>query len=208
MLNDLLSHSRDMIAHGGLVMGPLLVISLVMWSMILYKGLLFHLARRQERPLDQCWSAVHQPQAIGAFWQQHIVQQLRWLHAHHCLDRDHLLQLQRRPTQQVERFIGTILVLASAAPLLGLLGTVSGMITTFDVISVFGTGNTRAMAAGISEALITTQAGLVVAVPGLVLGALLYRRAQQMKERMHRFSLGLLQHALEEKGEPPWPTSH
>jgi biopolymer transport protein ExbB len=49
------------------------------------------------------------------------------------------------------------------------------------------------MAAGISEALITTQAGLVVAVPGLILGALLYRRAEQIKERMQRFSLRLLQ---------------
>jgi hypothetical protein len=56
-------------------------------------------------------------------------------------------------------------VLAAVAPLLGLLGTVTGMIATFDVLAVFGTGNAKAMAGGISEALITTQTGLLVALP-------------------------------------------
>jgi len=190
---DLLGESLDMIRHGGLVMWPLLVSSLVMWLMIFYKGLLFFQARREEVSLKQCRQALIEQRYIGAFWQQNILRQFIWLREHQSLDRDHLLQLQQRQSNEVDRFIGTILVLASAAPLMGLLGTVSGMITTFNVISVFGTGNARAMAAGISEALITTQAGLVVAVPGLILGALLYRRAEQMKERMQRFSLRLLQ---------------
>ena len=192
-MTDLLGESLNMIRHGGLVMWPLLVSSLVMWLMIFYKWLLFFQARREEASLKQCRQALKEQRCVGAFWQQNILRQFRWLQEHQCLDRDHLLQLQQRQSTEVDRFIGTILVLASAAPLLGLLGTVSGMITTFDVISVFGTGNARAMAAGISEALITTQAGLVVAVPGLILGALLYRRAEQIKERMQRFSLHLLQ---------------
>ncbi len=65
--------------------------------------------------------------------------------------------------------MAVIAVLAAIAPLLGLLGTVLGMIETFDVISVFGTGNARAMAGGISVALITTQTGLLVAIPGLIM---------------------------------------
>jgi len=192
-MTDLLGESLDMIRHGGLVMWPLLVSSLAMWLMIFYKGLLFFRARREEVSLKQCRQALDEQRYVGAFWQQNILRQFIWLREHQSLDRDHLLQLQQRQSNEVDRFIGTILVLASAAPLMGLLGTVSGMITTFNVISVFGTGNARAMAAGISEALITTQAGLVVAVPGLILGALLYRRAEQMKERMQRFSLRLLQ---------------
>ncbi len=192
-MSNLLGESLDMIRHGGLVMWPLLVSSLVMWLMIFYKWLQFFQARRDEVSLKQCRQAMEEQRYVGAFWQQNILRQFRWLREHQCLDRDHLLQLQQRQSNEVDRFIGTILVLASAAPLMGLLGTVSGMITTFNVISVFGTGNARAMAAGISEALITTQAGLVVAVPGLILGALLYRRAEQIKERMQRFSLRLLQ---------------
>jgi len=192
-MTDLLNQSLEMIRHGGMVMWPLLLSSLVMWVMIFYKGALFFMARRDEVGLQQCRQALAHQHDTGAFWQRTILRQFIWLQQHQCLDRDHLLQLQQRQSNEVDRFIGTILILASAAPLLGLLGTVSGMITTFNVISVFGTGNSRAMAAGISEALITTQAGLVVAVPGLVLGAMLYRRAEQIKERMQRFSLLLLQ---------------
>jgi len=60
-----------------------------------------------------------------------------------------------------------IRTLTSVLPLVGLLGTVSGMIKVFQVITVFGTGNTRGMAAGIAEALLTTMAGLLTALSGL-----------------------------------------
>jgi biopolymer transport protein ExbB len=77
------------------------------------------------------------------------------------------------------------------APLLGLLGTVSGMVKTFVVIAEFGTGNARALASGISEALITTQTGLVVAVPGLFMASFLLRRSNGLLERIDRFCLRL-----------------
>lgn len=192
-MSELFKHCIEMIQHGGMVMLPLLASSLTMWLLILYKGLLFYQARRAEQELLHCWQALQQHRYEGAFWQQTILRQFLWLQRRQSLNRENLLQLLRSQSNEVDRYIGTILVLAGAAPLLGLLGTVSGMITTFDVISVFGTGNARAMAGGISIALITTQAGLVVAIPGLVLGALLHRRAETIKEQMHRFSLNLLQ---------------
>ncbi len=74
--------------------------------------------------------------------------------------------------------------MAAIAPLLGLLGTVLGMIETFDVISVFGTGNSRAMASGIGVALITTQSGLLVAIPGLLMSNRLGRAAEQLKTKL------------------------
>ena len=77
-----------------------------------------------------------------------------------------------------------IKVLAVIAPLLGLLGTVTGMIKTFEVISVFGTGNAKLIASGISEALITTQTGLVIAIPGLYMSRFLERRSQRLKQRL------------------------
>ena len=68
--------------------------------------------------------------------------------------------------------------LTAILPLLGLLGTVSGMIKVFDVITVFGTGNTRGMAAGISEALVTTMAGLFTALSGIYFVSDLESRAE------------------------------
>jgi biopolymer transport protein ExbB len=65
------------------------------------------------------------------------------------------------------------------------------MISTFNVISQFGTGNARALASGISEALVTTQSGLVAAIPGLLMAAILARRADKMKKRMEMFCIGL-----------------
>ncbi|MBN2704804.1 MAG: MotA/TolQ/ExbB proton channel family protein [Deltaproteobacteria bacterium] len=192
MLADLLAQSRDFLEHGGRVMLPLIAISLLMWFLIIYKSIVFAFERRQKRSLESCWRALQEEKYIGACWQQAILRQLVWLRRRRLVNRENLLQLTRNEEVGVDRFIKTILVLAGAAPLLGLLGTVSGMITTFDVIAAFGTGNARAMAAGISEALITTQAGLVVAVPGLLLGAVLQRRADRIKERMHSFSLNLL----------------
>lgn len=73
--------------------------------------------------------------------------------------------------------------LVAILPLLGLLGTVSGMIKVFEVITVFGTGNTRGMAAGISEALVTTMAGLFTALSGLYFVSDLERRADYVARR-------------------------
>jgi biopolymer transport protein ExbB len=82
------------------------------------------------------------------------------------------------------KYLAVIGVLAAIAPLLGLLGTVTGMIATFDIIAVFGTGNVRAMAGGISQALITTQTGLLVAIPGLYMFSFLTRKADKLKQRI------------------------
>lgn len=73
--------------------------------------------------------------------------------------------------------------LVAILPLLGLLGTVSGMIKVFEVITVFGTGNTRGMASGISEALVTTMAGLFTALSGLYFVSDLERRAADISRQ-------------------------
>ncbi len=84
---------------------------------------------------------------------------------------------------EAEKNTGTLIALNTILPLLGLLGTVSGMIKVFDVITVFGTGNTRGMAAGISEALVTTMAGLFTALPGIYFVSNLQQRADDMARR-------------------------
>ncbi len=64
--------------------------------------------------------------------------------------------------------LSVIGILATIAPLLGLLGTVGGMVTTFRAINLYGTGDPEALAGGISEALITTQCGLIIGIPGIL----------------------------------------
>ena len=85
-----------------------------------------------------------------------------------------------RETPRLERFLPTLGVLATIAPLLGLLGTVTGMINTFKVITAQGAGDANAMAGGISEALLTTQFGLTVAVPLILVHHILSRRVDKI----------------------------
>ena len=84
----------------------------------------------------------------------------------------------------MNKYLSVIGTLAGIAPLLGLLGTVIGMMVTFNVITLFGTGNAKAMAGGISLALITTQTGLLVSIPGLYMSGFLNKRAESLKDRI------------------------
>ena len=81
---------------------------------------------------------------------------------------------------------------AAAAPLLGLLGTVTGMIKTFNLITIFGTGDAKSLSSGISEALVTTELGLVVAIPSLILHGLLSRMAKQKVGDLEQVSVSFI----------------
>lgn len=85
---------------------------------------------------------------------------------------------------RMERFLSTLGMLAAIAPLLGLLGTVTGMINTFQAITYFGTGDPKTMSGGISEALVTTMLGLAVAIPILLAHTLLSRKVDNMIAQM------------------------
>jgi biopolymer transport protein ExbB len=100
------------------------------------------------------------------------------------VDREILRQCAMRQRWRLTRYLAVIAVLAGAAPLMGLLGTVLGMIETFDVIALFGTGNARALASGISVALVTTQTGLLIAIPGLFFSGTLARQSRNLSTRL------------------------
>ena len=97
-----------------------------------------------------------------------------------------------REAPVLERWQGWIKVLAAVAPLLGLLGTVVGMIRTFQAITLFGTGDPRLMAGGISQALITTVLGLVVAIPLVLLHSLVSGRSRELVEILEEQSAGII----------------
>jgi biopolymer transport protein ExbB len=193
MLLDLLGDTLEHMRTGGWVMIPLGIVSLVMFYLIVRKFVELREFTKGDRPVSECLGSLGKPDFSAAPWQEEIIRGfLRKRTFEDDLDRNILESLRIRQEDFVKRSIGMISVLAGVAPLLGLLGTVGGMITTFSVISRFGTGNAKALASGISEALITTQTGLVLAVPGLFLASYLHRRSERLQERMRRFCLGLL----------------
>jgi biopolymer transport protein ExbB len=99
----------------------------------------------------------------------------------------------RHVAHDLERFLNTLGTIAAVSPLLGLLGTVTGMIRTFKAITVAGVGNPAAMAGGIAEALITTAAGLLVAIPALFAYRYLRGRVDALVIQMEKESIKLVQ---------------
>jgi biopolymer transport protein ExbB len=100
----------------------------------------------------------------------------------------------------LERGNGLIKLVAAISPLLGLLGTVTGMILTFQAISLFGTGDPKLMAGGISQALVTTVLGLVVAIPLLFGHSVVAYLAQVLVQRLDEQSAGVLARRAEQGG--------
>ena len=106
-------------------------------------------------------------------------------------DRLYATLLEQR--NRLERWLGSIAMTASVAPLLGLLGTVSGMITTFKAMTLFGSGDPNVVSGGIAEALITTELGLIVAIPALLAHALMSRRVKSYFAQLENDAVHLSQ---------------
>ena len=141
-------------------MVPIFLLGVVCIIVVLYKllELLFH---RPSKDFQRLETAATASTANGEALENEL-----FTIAQQCVARrDHLLF-----------WLG---VSASAAPLLGLLGTVTGMIHTFRLITAFGVGDARLLADGISEALVTTEAGLCVAIPALLCHAWLTRLSKR-----------------------------
>ena len=106
-----------------------------------------------------------------------------------------------REIPPMERFLSTLGMLAAIAPLLGLLGTVTGMINTFHVITLYGTGDPRMMSGGISEALVTTMLGLSVAIPMLMAHTWLHRAVDKNIGEMEEKAVTLVNIAHKSRGD-------
>lgn len=102
---------------------------------------------------------------------------------------------------KLERLLPFMALTAAAAPLLGLLGTVTGMINTFKLITVFGTGDASNLADGISQALVTTELGLVVAIPALIVHGLLSRMARQKIGDLEQIAVGFINGVIGARGQ-------
>ncbi|MBL4801620.1 MAG: MotA/TolQ/ExbB proton channel family protein [Emcibacter sp.] len=106
---------------------------------------------------------------------------------------------------RLEKYLPLIAITAATAPLLGLLGTVTGMIHTFKLITIFGTGDAKSLSSGISEALVTTEFGLIVAIPALILHALLSRKCQAILATMEKYAVIFSNGLASLPSSPPEP---
>lgn len=174
---------------GGPLMYPLLALSLIMWLLILERAIFLGRLYRKNMTLNTAEEHIRENRYPDPLEYRGVMALLvgRFLDlrsGNRELDRYILDETVLSVNHRLTNHLATIGVLAAVAPLFGLLGTVTGMIATFDVLAIFGTGNSKAMAGGISEALITTQTGLLLAVPGLYMKNFLARRASNLQHQV------------------------
>ena len=178
----------EFVNAGGMVMIPLLAVSSALWVLVINRVAFFrrlHIKNISRHHAGVLVKSNQAPAENETGVNARLVREFLMLRSGNILlDASILDETVMRQVRVMDHYLVVIQVLAAIAPLLGLLGTVTGMITTFDVITVFGTGNARAMAGGISEALITTQTGLLISIPGLYMSGFLNRRAENLKQRI------------------------
>ena len=155
----------EFFAAGGVVLVMIFVVSLLLWALIVERYVYLRLVYPREL------------RRLVAAWRQRS-DQTSWF-AHKIR-----LALIYDMATRLSRGQALIKSLIAICPLLGLLGTVTGMINVFDVMAVLGTGNARAMSAGISMATIPTMAGLVIALSGLFFSARLRLLAALERQRV------------------------
>lgn len=147
---------EDLMALGGPVMWPLVLVSILLWTLV----------------LECYWFLLVTYPRLLTYWMR-----IADTEARRTLARAETLLAIRRNLRLIRTLSGIL-------PMLGLLGTVTGIVETFDLIHVFGSSETRIVARGVSQALITTLAGLVMGLFGVGVGYDLHRRANADEIRL------------------------
>lgn len=159
-LTDGLFRIQLLMESGGFVLWLIMLTSILMWTLIIERYIFVYVMHpRLVKTVVEEW----QQRRDRTSWFAHQIRQ----------------GMIANSRVSLQRYLMSIRTLTVALPMLGLLGTVNGMIQTFDVMTVFGTGNTRGMAGGISVALITTMGGLLTALSGLYFSTQLTQRVSR-----------------------------
>jgi biopolymer transport protein ExbB len=162
-LTDSFEAVRDFMALGGPVLKVIALTIFVMWVLITERIMFFRSTMKtMAREIHDNWESRTERKS----WHAHQIREL----------------MISRFQMSTTKGIAMIQTLVALCPLLGLLGTVTGMISVFQVLAVSGSGNVRAMAAGVSQATVPTMAGMVGALSGVLLVTLLTRRAAREVE--------------------------
>ncbi|MBB4210978.1 biopolymer transporter ExbB [Rhodothalassium salexigens] len=156
---------RQFMDQGGPVLYGVLAVTFVMWTLILERVWYFGVvARRDIDRARQNWEQRRERKS----WYAHKIRSAMISEVKASLSAN----------------VSMIKTLVATCPLVGLLGTVTGMIAVFDAMAVFGSGNARAMADGVSQATIPTMAGMVAALSGVFMSTFIERWAKRASERL------------------------
>ena len=204
----------ELVRAGGPFMWPIILCSIIAAAIVFER--LWTLQERRVLPPDltrRVWQLVETGQVsdkvIAALEQNSPMGRLLAVglqHHHRAREilRERLEDAGRHIVHDLERFLNTLGTIAGISPLLGLLGTVTGIIKSFNAISVGGMGDPRLLSVGISEALVCTAAGLCVAIPSLICYRYLRGRVDrilvQMEKDATRFSDALEARAVPQDG--------
>lgn len=205
----------EIVQAGGWLMLPIIACSILAAAIMLER--LWTLQPKRVAPTDltsQIWQRVkqdrldsrriqtlHQSSPLG----QILAAGLEKRYAAHDTIKETIEDKGRHVVHELERYLNWLGTIAAISPLLGLLGTVIGMVKVFAAITVNGVGNPAVLAGGISEALVTTAAGLCVAIPSLIGYRYLRGRVDSLVVRMEKevmkFLEALSQHQSKENSE-------
>jgi biopolymer transport protein ExbB len=164
-LGEAFLHVRDFIEAGGNVLFAIALVTFVMWTGMIER--FWYLRRghpRAAQRVQQLWSA----RSDHSSWGAHQIRRL----------------LVSETELELMRGLALIKTCVALCPLLGLLGTVTGMVEVFDVMAIAGSGNVRGMASGVWKATVPTMAGMVAAISGMVVSVVLERRLRDEAEQI------------------------
>ena len=193
----------EIVQAGGIMMAPIILASIIaaaiflerLWTLQSKRVLPSELTEKvwrwveQRQIQDKHIAALQQNSPLGKILAAGLVNRNR----DRVVIREAIEDTGRHVVHELDRFIGALGTIASLSPLMGLLGTVLGMIRTFNAITTAGIGNPASLAGGIAEALITTAAGLTVAIPALIGYKYLRGRVQQLVVQMEKEAIKLVE---------------
>jgi biopolymer transport protein ExbB len=202
-----------MFDSGGPVMYPLALLSVVALAVIVEKLITLRTARVIQGEIVSCIESIRTPSDIPLAvkicerfdtpFANIIRTGLMEAGKPLMLVRQEMEDVGRREVKRLERYMVLLETAAAAGPLLGLLGTVTGMVKVFSVISVSGVGQTGVLSGGIAEALITTVFGLIIGVPSLIAYNLLGARVDVFLNRIDEYAHHLLKRLALMEGKTP-----
>ncbi|MGH8398583.1 MAG: MotA/TolQ/ExbB proton channel family protein [Gammaproteobacteria bacterium] len=203
----------EIIKSGGWLMAPLILCSIVVVAIVAER--LWTLQTRHVAPehlAAQVWNWLKggeldeerlQTLRAGSPLGRILAAGLENRHAKREVMDEAIEDTGRHVVHELDRYLISLGTIATISPLLGLLGTVLGIMRVFAAISTAGLGNPTALAGGISEALITTVAGLVVAIPAYILHRYLRGKVDDLVDRMERETVRLMNAVRGAETTPP-----
>lgn len=193
----------ELIVAGGWLMAPIILCSILAFTIVVERLLTLRERKISPPNLAEQIIKLHRrnritPEAIDKLYRNSplgriLASGLRNMRGPRDVMKESIEEEGRQVVQELERFLNTLGTIASITPLLGLLGTVIGMIKVFAVITSLGVGDPKILADGISEALLTTAAGLSVAIPALMFYRYLRGRVDELLLKMEAQAVYLVE---------------